>query len=162
MALGAIIEMSLLLLLANGAPVMVKKALGERFAAPLDGGLRLSDGQPLFGKSKTWRGVAAGVLAAVAGALLLGLDWRVGALAGIFAMLGDLFSSFVKRRALFPPSGRASGLDHVPESLLPSLACRGALGLGWGDIAVCVLLFVLADVVLSRVAYRLNLRDRPY
>jgi hypothetical protein len=36
------------------------------------------------------------------------------------------------------------------------------LGLGWGDIAVCVLLFVLADVVLSRVAYRLNLRDRPY
>ena len=77
-------------------------------------------------------------------------------------MAGDLFSSFCKRRLGLPPSSRASGLDQIPESLLPLLACRDLLGLAAADIAACVVLFVVGEVVLSRVLFALRLRDRPY
>ncbi len=47
-----------LLTIANGTPVIGKKILGDKMAFPIDGRLILGDGQPLFGKSKTIRGVA--------------------------------------------------------------------------------------------------------
>jgi hypothetical protein len=77
-------------------------------------------------------------------------------------MAGDLFSSFCKRRLGLPSSSRASGLDQIPESLLPLLACRDLLGLTAADIAVCVVMFVAGEVVLSRLLYAFRLRDRPY
>lgn len=45
-----------LLTMANGAPVVGKRILGDKIAFPIDGGLILGDRQPLFGKSKTIRG----------------------------------------------------------------------------------------------------------
>jgi CDP-2,3-bis-(O-geranylgeranyl)-sn-glycerol synthase len=93
---------------------------------------------------------------------LVGLAWQIGVLVGSFAMAGDLFSSFCKRRLGVPSSSRASGLDQVPESLLPLLACRDLLGLTAADIVVCVVMFVAGEVVLSRVLYAFRLRDRPY
>jgi CDP-2,3-bis-(O-geranylgeranyl)-sn-glycerol synthase len=77
-------------------------------------------------------------------------------------MAGDLLSSFVKRRLHLPPSSRASGLDQVPEALFPLLACRNLLSLAAADIAVCVVMFFVGEVVLSRLLYALNLRERPY
>jgi hypothetical protein len=59
-------------------------------------------------------------------------------------------------------SSRASGLDQVPESLLPLLACRDLLGLTGAEIVVCVVMFVVGEVVLSRLLFALRLRDRPY
>ena len=158
----ALAQALLLLMLANGAPVVGKKLLGGRWAWPLDGGLRFVDRRPLFGPSKTLRGVALGVLAATAAAPLLGLDWAVGAEAGGLAMTGDLLSSFVKRRLDRPSSSRATGLDQIPESLLPLIGCGAELGLGALDIGVGVVIFFLGEVVLSRLLYRLHLRERPY
>lgn len=70
----AILRSLILLTLANGAPVVAKKAFGRRLAAPLDGGVRFFDRRPLLGPSKTVRGVLAAILASAAGAPLLGLD----------------------------------------------------------------------------------------
>ena len=81
---------------------------------------------------------------------------------GSFAMAGGLFSSFCKRRLGLPSSSRASGLDQVPESLLPLLACRDLLGLTGGYIVAGVVMFVIGEIVLSRLLYSLRLRDRPY
>jgi CDP-archaeol synthase len=97
-----------------------------------------------------------------AGALLLGLAWEVGVLVGGFAMAGDLLSSFFKRRMNLPSSSRASGLDQIPESLLPLLACRNLLSLTAADIVVCAAMFLVGEVLLSRVLYAWHLRDRPY
>jgi hypothetical protein len=58
-------------------------------------------------------------------------------------MAGDLLSSFVKRRLNLPPSSRATGLDQIPESLLPALVCRGALSSSGLDIAICVGVFLV-------------------
>jgi hypothetical protein len=56
-------------------------------------------------------------------------------------MAGDLFSSFLKRRLNLPPSSPALGLDQVPESLFPLLACRYSLPLTPIDIVFGVGIF---------------------
>jgi hypothetical protein len=157
-----ILQLLVLLTLANGTPLMAKNILGNRLSCPLDANVGFVDGRPLFGRSKTIRGVALAVLVTAAGAPLVGLDWTIGVLVGGLAMTGDLFSSFLKRRMDLPPSSRASFLDQVPESLFPLLACRNLLSLTIADIGACVVVFFIGEVVLSRVLYALHLRDRPY
>jgi CDP-2,3-bis-(O-geranylgeranyl)-sn-glycerol synthase len=152
----------LLLTAANGAPVIGKKLFGRRFAFPLDGGLRLPDGRPLLGPSKTVRGVALAVAATTLAAPLFGLAWQTGALFGALAMLGDSLSSFIKRRLGRPSSSQALGLDQIPESLLPLWLCRAALGLSAGEIAALVAAFVVLELLLSRLLYTWHVRDQPY
>ena len=158
----SILQLLVLLMLANGTPVIAKKIFGERFAYPLDGGFKFLDGRALFGQSKTLRGVVLAVLVTTAGAPLIGIDWGIGALVGSLAMVGDLASSFLKRRMALPPSSRASGLDQIPEALFPLLACRNLLSLTMADIGAAAALFFIGEVLLSRVLYAFRLRDRPY
>ncbi len=158
----AILQLLVLLSLANGAPVIAKKLFGSTLATPLDAGRRFIDRRPLFGRSKTIRGVVISVILTTAAAPLLGLELSTGAIVGATAMAGDLFSSFVKRRFNLPPSSRATGLDQIPEALFPLLACRGSLSLTPADIVVGVAAFFAGEVLLSRVFYWLGLRDEPY
>ena len=157
-----VVQLLILLMLANGTPVIAKKMVGRHYSYPLDGNLTFADGRPVLGRSKTIRGVVLAVLVTTAGASLIGLGWKTGLLIGSFAMAGDVFSSFCKRRLGLPSSSRASGLDQIPEALLPLLACRDLLALTAADIVVCVVMFVIGEVVLSRLLYAFRLRDRPY
>lgn len=157
-----ILQLLALLGLANGTPVIVNRLIGGRWSYPLDGGARFFDGQPLFGASKTARGVLVAVLATAAGGPLVGLTWKIGIVAGTAAMAGDLFSSFLKRRMRLHAGDRATGLDQIPESLFPLLACGLMLPLTALDIAVGVVAFVVGEVLLSLLFYRLRLRERPY
>ena len=152
----------MLLTLANGSPVIARKVFGDRFAFPLDAGALLFDGRPVFGASKTVRGIIAAVVMTATGAAVLGLKFELGALVAIVAMAGDLFSSFLKRRLNLPPSSQAMGLDQVPESLFPVLACRDMLSLSYADILVIVWIFFVGELVVSRILYMLRVRDRPY
>lgn len=157
-----IFQLLVLLLLANGTPMIAKRVLGHRFSYPLDGGVRFLDGQRLLGPSKTLRGVLLSILVTSACASLVGMDWQVGAVVGSAAMAGDLFSSFLKRRLRLPSSSRATGLDQVPESLFPLLSCRSMLALTVADIAVGTVLFFIGALVLSRLFYKLGIRGHPY
>jgi CDP-archaeol synthase len=157
-----ILQLLVLLALANGTPVLATKLLARRLSRPIDGGGRFVDGQPLLGSSKTIRGILLSVLVTSAGAAAIGFGWKIGALTGSVAMAGDLFSSFVKRRLRLPAASRATGLDQVPESLFPLLVCRRTLSLTASDIVVSVVLFFIGEVFLSRLLYKLRLRDRPY
>jgi CDP-archaeol synthase len=157
-----IMRLAILLAVANGAPVIATRIFGHRFSCPVDGGAEFIDRRPLFGKSKTVRGIAASILLSAMAAPLLGLGWQIGVLVGSAAMAGDLVSSFVKRRLNLAPSSRATGLDQIPESLFPLLACRGALSLSILDIAIGVAIFFVGEVVLSLLLYKAHIRDRPY
>ncbi|MFL5237771.1 MAG: CDP-archaeol synthase, partial [Rhizomicrobium sp.] len=136
----------LLITLANGTPVVAKKILGLRFSRPLDAGILFFDRRPLFGASKTIRGILASILITTTSAPLIDLDLTIGATVAGAAMAGDLFSSFVKRRLNLLPSSQALGLDHVPESLFPMLACRDALSLTIADIALGVGIFFIGGL----------------
>jgi hypothetical protein len=110
--------------LANGAPLIAKRLFGSALAFPLDNGVTLADGEPPFGHSKTLRGVALSVAVSTLGAPWTGLPSTAGLLVSAMAMIGDLLSSFVKRRMKLVPGSMALALDQIPESLLPAIAAR--------------------------------------
>ena len=161
MQFAVLLQLLVLLLIANGTPVIAKRILGNRISSPLDGGLKLPDGQPLLGRSKTIRGVLLAVVMTSAAAPAIGLDWSVGAVVGSAAMAGDLMSSFLKRRLRLSPSSQAMGLDQVPESLFPFLLCRSMLDLTWTTVVAGIAIFFVTERVLSRILHRLGIRRHP-
>ena len=159
---SVLLQLLILLVVANGTPVLAKKLLGAAFARPLDGGALFVDGQPILGPSKTIRGIVVSVLATSICGALMGLGWKIGTLVAIFAMAGDLFSSFAKRRLRLHSSSMAIGLDHIPESLFPLLASQMLLPLSILDIVAGVTIFLVGAVMLSPLLFKLNLRDKPH
>jgi CDP-2,3-bis-(O-geranylgeranyl)-sn-glycerol synthase len=152
----------LLLLMANGAPILARNLFASAADWPIDAGYIASDGYRLLGPSKTWRGLVAAVVATAALAALLGYPLLLGALFGLYAMLGDLLTSFIKRRLGLLPSARAFGLDQLPEAVLPLALLHAQMGLDWLHGIVLLVLFIVTDVLLSRLLYRLKIRRRPY
>lgn len=75
---------------------------------------------------------------------------------------GDLFSSFIKRRLAMPTSSRAIGLDQIPKSLFPLLAVSRLFSVTYADILLATAVFFLGELLLSRILFRLKVRDRPY
>ncbi|KAF0190960.1 MAG: hypothetical protein FD165_2199 [Gammaproteobacteria bacterium] len=141
-----------LLLIANGAPVIIRYFLRERFSYPLDGGALFVDGRPMLGAAKTIRGVVGAVTMTAFAAPLIGISIQTGLMVGLLAMAGDIFSSFVKRRLGIAPSGRASVLDQAPESLVPTIALGHEFALGWQDEAFVVAGFLIIGMLLSRIS----------
>jgi CDP-2,3-bis-(O-geranylgeranyl)-sn-glycerol synthase len=156
------IQLLLLLAVANMTPIGLKRALGARWDWPIDGGVRFVDGRPLLGPSKTWRGLFIAALACALSALLLGLPAQIGALIGALAMAGDALSSFVKRRLGLASSTRATGLDQIPEALLPMLAVQYLLRLPLWMVAGITLVFFELELPLARWSHRHGLREQPY
>jgi CDP-diglyceride synthetase len=159
---NCILVTMLLLLSANGAPVLTRTFLKHRYVYPVDGGLKWSDGHRLLGRSKTWRGILSAVMAANLMALLLGIAPLIGVWFALLTMLGDLFASFCKRRLGKQESSRSRGLDTVPESLLPASMLKESLLLSYVDIALIVLLFFLIEEFISPILYKWHIRQRPY
>ena len=157
-----VLQLLIVIAAANGAPVVAKKIFGDRYAKPLDGGAKFTDGRPVFGPSKTFRGLVAAVFAAAVAAPLVGLSPAVGVVAGAGAMTGDLISSFVKRRMGKASSSRATGLDQIPESLIPLFLCAFLVGLSIVDIVIGTIVFMLGEMILSPLLFRLGIRSRPY
>jgi CDP-diglyceride synthetase len=147
---------------ANGTPILATKLFKDRLASPLDLGLKLPDGRPLFGSSKSIRGVAVSICCTTLIAWALDLEWEVGAILAAAAMSGDLASSFMKRRLGFKVHAQVPGVDQIPEALLPLLVLRSRLNLSGMDIALVVAAFILFEVVFSYLLFKLGIRDRPY
>ena len=157
-----VFELILLLLTANGAPIVARWLAGSRFAWPLDGGLLFIDERPLFGNNKTLLGLLAALVSTTLLAWLFGWTLWLGLLFATMAMLGDLCTSFIKRRLDIPASAMAPGLDQIPESLFPLLAVRGVMDLSWLQISLIVVVFIILDYLISFVLYRLHVRQHPY
>lgn len=152
----------ILLVIANGAPVVADLVFQQFYANPIDAGLKLGDGRPLFGATKTWRGLLISIGLTAPAAELLGMESLTGAWFALLTMTGDLSSSFLKRRLGLSESSRARGVDTIPESLLPTSLLKEALGLGWIDIMLVAFGFLLIEESVSPLLYRLNIRKRPY
>ena len=152
----------LLLLSANGGPVLAQTFLKHHYVYPVDAGLKWFDGHRVLGRSKTWRGMIFAILATTLTASLLGLNPIIGVWFALLSMLGDLLASFCKRRLGKQESSRARGLDTVPESLLPVWVLEDSLLLNYVDIALIVLLFFLIEEFISPILYQWHIRRRPY
>lgn len=156
------LQLLLLLLVANGTPILAASVFRGWGAHPLDGGRRLADGRRLLGDSKTWRGFVLAPVVTGLVALPLPLPVSVGATVGAGAMLGDLLSSFCKRRLHMASSSMAPGLDQIPEALLPLLLVADHLALSWPAIGWTVVGFIVLELILSPIFFWLGIRNRPY
>jgi len=70
-----ILKLVVLLTDANGAPVIAAKLFGKFLYQPLDRGTAFVDGRPVFGRSKTVRGIILSLMATAAFAPILGFEW---------------------------------------------------------------------------------------
>lgn len=152
----------LILGVANSTPILATRLLGQRWSAPLDGGYEFFDGRPLLGPSKTWRGVLAALVCTPVAAAALGIAPFTGAVIGAVAMLGDAMSSFVKRRIRIASSDRATGIDQIPEALLPLLAVYTSLELTPIQVVSITMAFFLLEMPAAWLSFRMGLRNRPY
>lgn len=157
-----VIKILFLLFLANGTPVIAKKLLGSKLAQPLDFGKKYFDGRRLFGDSKTFRGIISSVLVTSGGAALIGYSIQTGALFALASLAGDLVSSFIKRRLGLLPSSKKLGLDQLPESIFPLLFFWQTLDLNISIAATVLIVFFAGEIILSRILFRLNIREHPY
>lgn len=156
------IELLLLIIVANGVPVLFSYLLHHRASLPVDFGLILADKKRCFGDNKTWRGVSSSMVVTAFFAELLGFDYATGMQLSSLAMAGDLFSSFIKRRLGQQPGARALFLDQVPESLLPAWFLMEEFGLDLMQVIVLVFVFIIVEHVLSYALYKLGVRKKPY
>lgn len=148
--------------LCNGAPIVAAALLKNRWNRPVDGGFRYTDGRFLLGESKTLRGLLVAMIVAVLAAGLLGFGFAFGVLFGAMSMLGDLVSSFIKRRLNIAVSGQALLLDQLPESLIPLLYAQQVGLLGMPEVLIGVVLFTVVELLVSPILHKLKIRKRPF
>lgn len=156
------LQVLLLLIVANGAPIVARLIMKGQWSTPLDGGMTFTDGRPVLGKSKTYRGVAFALVGTVLAAEVLGMPWEMGLTVGGLAMIGDCLSSFIKRRLGYDSGAMALGLDQIPESLFPLLSVWDPLSLSATGIMATVGAFMAFDLILSPFLYKVGIREQPY
>ncbi len=156
------LQILVMLLATNGAPVLAARVFQAHGALSLDLGKRLQDGYPVFGSSKTWRGLLSALATSCMLSILFGYGIWFGLIFGTLVMTGDLCSSFVKRRRGLKPGDRSPGWDQLPESLFPSIYTTAVLGVDWWWAILLALSFAMGQMLISRPLYWLNIRKRPY
>ncbi len=159
------IRLLTLLWLVNFAPPFLAQIFESKWDWPVDRGYVCPDGRLLFGRHKTIRGVLAGIIFGGAAGLALGFPLWLGLGAGVLSMLGDLFSSFLKRRLSFTSGDAVPGLDQIPEGILPFLLIAPYYSLSAGYILLFCVVFGLGayygSVFLNQVLLKRPFESYP-
>ena len=155
-------EVLVLILVANGAPVMATYLFSHRMPLPIDFGLRLNDQQYLFGITKTWRGLFSSLIITSIVSGFMGYGIYSGLLIALLAMSGDLVSSFIKRRLKKASSSQFLFLDQIPESFFPALGMMQVISLSLIQVIVITAVFTIMELVLSYLFYQIGIRKKPY
>ena len=138
-----VIRIALFLIWANFLPALTKILLRRRFNRTLDNGLKWFDNRPIFGSHKTIRGILASLVGSTAVFPLLGVSWKVAMTAAMLAMVGDLTTSFIKRRLNLHSGQDIWVLDHFLESFFPVLYLRPYFQLSWFQVFWVLILFIV-------------------
>ena len=147
---------------ANAIPVITG---GGR---PIDLGNKLSDGKPIFGKNKTFRGFFSGLTVGMAVGFMESLVFEYPVLFGLFlslgALFGDLVGAFVKRRLGLAPGDLlpiADQVDFIIGAILFSIPiCLEALS--WQLVITVLIITPPVHLLTNFVAYKLGLKSNPW
>jgi CDP-2,3-bis-(O-geranylgeranyl)-sn-glycerol synthase len=127
-----------------------------------------------LGDHKTVVGYALGVLTAVmATGVQAAIDvpsglvdyaaWPwLGLAFGVGAMTGDSLKSYFKRLRGVPPGGRWIPFDQLDFVLGALLAVMPFVELAWTDVLAILVVTLLGDIAVNRVAFRLGIKSSPW
>ncbi|MEJ2642234.1 MAG: CDP-archaeol synthase [Desulfosarcinaceae bacterium] len=149
------LKILVILIVANTAPILSSALFPKARRWPLDNGRRLADGRPLLGAHKTLWGLLSGIGAAGIIGLLMGLSLATGLLIGLASLLGDLLTSFFKRRLGLVAGETAHLFDHLLEGALPLLLCKRLFMISWSLVLVLLGLFIASGLLGSNIARQL-------
>jgi len=167
--------------LANGAPVLAAVLPKLRdYNAPIDAGKSFR-GKRIFGEHKTWRGLAAGIVAATIGTTLqwalaqntaintyfAPLDYAhvpfllLGVLFGIGVIAGDAIESFFKRQIGIKPGHSWFPFDQIDYILGGALAVAPIMHLTLLQYVWVLALWLIIHIVVTYLGYLGHLKDKP-
>ena len=157
-------------------PLYVANASAMIFGGktPVDFGIHLSDGQPLLGKGKTWKGSIMGIIVGTFSGLLLlnfipswtneiATDYLVYAfLLSFGAILGDMVGSFAKRRLRMERGKPAPVLDQLDFVIGGLVIALPLFSPSFVQALILVLITPLVHTLANRVAFILKLKSVPW
>ena len=146
---------------ANAVPVLAGGGLS------IDFGRKFSDGRPIFGKNKTFRGFfagwAVGTIAGLAESVVFGYPVMFGLLLSLGALFGDLTGAFIKRRLDIQPGGLLPVVDQVDfivGAILFSLPLT--IAHSWELVVTVLIITPPIHLLTNFVAYKLKLKSNPW
>lgn len=141
--------------LANATPV----AFGG--GAPLDRGRKWVDGKPILGGHKTLRGCISGILA---GLLLGALQGHpiIGLSQGVGTILGDLISSFFKRRWDVAPGESFPILDQLDFIVVAVLLSQPFTHASLTEIIIILVVTVPIHYATNYVSWLTKMKEHPW
>lgn len=147
--------------LINFIPPLLSFLIDSRFSLPVDLNKTFRDQKPIFGPHKTWRGLLGALFCGFLLSYLLGFPLWLGFSATLLSMIGDLLSSFAKRRLDKPSGHNFPVMDQFFEGALPFLLISPYFGLGFFRTAFLIIIFCIGAYVGS-VFYKNILLKEPF
>ncbi len=147
---------------ANAIPVIAGGGL------PIDFGKKLRDGQPIFGKNKTYRGFVSGLIIGTLVGFAETILFQYPPLFGLFlslgALLGDLTGAFIKRRLGLAPGKLLPIVDQV-DFIVGAVLLSLPVSLSFMSWELLVAVFLLTPPIhfaTNFAAYKLDLKNNPW
>ena len=140
---------------ANAAPV----ALGG--GPPLDGGEKWIDGKPFLGGHKTLRGCIVGVLTGLLIGILQG-SFYAGLTQGLGAILGDLISSFLKRRWDIAPGEGFPLLDQLDFIVAAIILSQSYTRASLQEMLIILVVTVPIHYFMNYLAWLIKIKENPW
>lgn len=162
---------------ANMAPVVAKNMF-RNMAFPIDFNIRMGE-HTLLGKNKTYRGLIAGVLAAIIVAYIqfflnenniladLALvdysNWLlIGLLLGFGAMFGDMVKSFIKRRLDLKPGTPFVPFDQLDFVFGALIFVYPTAELSMEKMAIILFISFILHVIINHIAFYTGIRKERW
>jgi uncharacterized protein len=161
MAVFLDLKLLFLLWLINFIPPLLSLFFDKRFSLPIDLNKTFRDQKPLFGPHKTWRGLLGALFCGSLLTFFLGFPVWLCFLAALLSMLGDLLSSFAKRRMGRPSGHNFPVLDQFFEGAFPFLLLSPYFGLGFFRSGFLIIIFCIGSYIGS-VFYKNILLKEPF
>ena len=84
-----LLQLLFIIIIANGAPILARMLLNNQLNTAVDFGAKMADGNPIFGTSKTWRGIFATLLISPIAVLTFDYTAEIVILIAIGTISGD-------------------------------------------------------------------------
>jgi CDP-2,3-bis-(O-geranylgeranyl)-sn-glycerol synthase len=128
---------------------------------PLDAGENWFDGKPFLGSHKTLRGCIVGVLAGLLIGILQG-NILSGLTQGVGAILGDLISSFFKRRWDVAPGESYPLLDQLDFIIVAVILSQPFTKASLTEIIIILVITVPIHYLTNYVSWLLKMKENPW